>query len=399
MSEQVTRRPLVRRMVARDSGESHRASTNLELLFDLTFVVAVAQIAAQLAHSLAAGHVGHGLLSYAMVFFAIWWAWVNFTWFASAFDTDDVPYRLLTLLQMGGVLVLAAGVPGAFAHSNFDVVVVGYVIMRVAMIIQWLRAARGSQEYRITCVRYAAGIALVQVLWLLRLAVPAGLAVASFLVLAAMEVSIPWWAERRGMTSWHPEHISERYGLFTIIVLGECVSQATVAVQHAFQNGGLDLALGTIAASGLVLLFGLWWLYFLDPVADELRDRPRSAFVFGYGHYLVFGALAAVAAGLEVAVEADAATDHFGLSDTGVALAIAVPVAVFLIVFGALDLVITGGRRPPPSHLAVAAVLVIAAAFSARAAALPVAVLLICVPVIALVADGVLSPPRTAASK
>ncbi|MCW2529485.1 MAG: Low temperature requirement protein LtrA [Pseudonocardiales bacterium] len=111
--------PWVRRMVSRDNEASHRPSTNLELLFDLTFVVGVASVARELANSLADGRYAHGLTGYITVFFAIWWAWVNFTWFASAYDTDDVPYRLLTLLQMGGVLVLAAGVPSAFEHHNF----------------------------------------------------------------------------------------------------------------------------------------------------------------------------------------------------------------------------------------------------------------------------------------
>jgi low temperature requirement protein LtrA len=100
-------------MVARDTGERHRASTPLELLFDLTFVVAVAAAAAQLAHAIVEDHAAQGLLGYLMVFFAIWWAWMNFTWFASAHDRDDTPYRLVTLVQMSGVLVLAAGVPAA----------------------------------------------------------------------------------------------------------------------------------------------------------------------------------------------------------------------------------------------------------------------------------------------
>ena len=98
--------------------EEHRVATPLELLFDLTFVVAVAQVAAELAHGIAEDHVGDGLLGYLMVFFAIWWAWMNFTWFASAYDTDDVPYRLLTLVQMAGVLVLAAGIPDAFGSQR-----------------------------------------------------------------------------------------------------------------------------------------------------------------------------------------------------------------------------------------------------------------------------------------
>src|SRR5688572_1481103 len=111
--------PLRRAMRARDPHEPHRVATALELFTDLCFVVAIAQAAAHLHHALSEGHFAHGLMGYAAVFFAIWWAWVNFTWFASAYDTDDVPYRLLALLQIAGVLVLAAGIAPAFEHEDF----------------------------------------------------------------------------------------------------------------------------------------------------------------------------------------------------------------------------------------------------------------------------------------
>ena len=129
-------------MTGRDPAEEHRASTPLELLFDLCFVVAVAQAAAALHHDLAEGLIGHGVLSYLVVFFAIWWPWMNFTWFASAYDTDDVPYRLLTFVQIAGVLVVAAGRAARVRGPDFTVMVVGYVIMRIALVAQWLRAAR-----------------------------------------------------------------------------------------------------------------------------------------------------------------------------------------------------------------------------------------------------------------
>ncbi|OJY48730.1 MAG: hypothetical protein BGP03_31615 [Pseudonocardia sp. 73-21] len=124
-------------MPARDPDEQHRTSTPLELLFDLCFVVAVSQAAAQLARGLEEGHLGT-LGGYAMVFFAIWWSWMNVTWFASAYDTDDVPYRLLTLVQMAGVLILAAGVPAALNGDDYSVVTIGYAVMRVPGIAQWL---------------------------------------------------------------------------------------------------------------------------------------------------------------------------------------------------------------------------------------------------------------------
>ena len=80
-----TRRPVtsLRRMSGRDPDEEHRASTPLELLFDLTFVIAVARAASGLKLALEQGHAGHALAGYGIAFFGLWWAWVNFTWSCS----------------------------------------------------------------------------------------------------------------------------------------------------------------------------------------------------------------------------------------------------------------------------------------------------------------------------
>jgi low temperature requirement protein LtrA len=98
-------------MSSRDPDEPHRVSTPLELFFDLTFVVAVAQASSTLHHLLVDGHARDALVAFPMVFFAIWWAWMNFTWFSSAYDPDDAAFRVATFVQMAGVLVFAAGVP------------------------------------------------------------------------------------------------------------------------------------------------------------------------------------------------------------------------------------------------------------------------------------------------
>ncbi|NAE18350.1 low temperature requirement protein A, partial [Enterococcus hirae] len=201
-------------MRPRDPAEPHRASTPLELLFDLVFVVAVATAAERLGHAAIGGHLASGARSYQLVFFAIWWGWLNFTWFASAYDTDDVPYRVTTLLQMAGALVVAAGVTRAVDDGDFTVITAGYVIMRFAMVLQWLRASRAAPDHRATALRYAAGIAVVQCAWVARLALPEGAQLAAFLVLVVAEVSVPAWAERTGVTSYHRSHIAERYGLF-----------------------------------------------------------------------------------------------------------------------------------------------------------------------------------------
>ncbi len=321
-------------MTGRPTDEAHRVSTPLELLFDLTFVVAVAQVAAQLATATEQGRLLSTILPYLMVFFAIWWAWMNYTWFSSAYDTDDVPYRLATLLQMAGVLVLAAGVPTAFAGGDFTAITVGYLLMRVGLVSQWVRAAIEHPDGRTTALRYAIGISAVQVLWVMRLALPPATGWWTFLIAAALDLSVPLWAERTGMTSWHPHHIAERYGLFTIIVLGESVSASAIGVQRGLADGGLTASLITIAAAGLVLLFALWWLYFLEPAAEGLRSRRGLSFYWGYGHYFVFASLAALGAALEVAVQRGAG--HAGVADTVVEYAIAVPVAAYVLLLWGL---------------------------------------------------------------
>ncbi|WP_433272862.1 low temperature requirement protein A [Actinosynnema sp. CS-041913] len=318
-----------RPMTARRSDEEHRAATPLELLFDLCFVVAVASAAASLHHALAEGHLGHGVAGYLSVFFAIWWAWLNFTWFASAYDTDDVPYRLTTLVQIAGVLVVAAGVQRAFDRADFTIITVGYVIMRLTMVGQWLRASRTDPERRACALRYALGITVVQIGWVARLWLPDSAFWVGFLVLVAAELAVPAWAERVGRTTWHPHHIAERYGLFTLIVLGESILAATGAVSSALDGGHSAGALISLAVAGLVIVFSLWWLYFDHP-AQELLISLRFSLTWGYGHFLVFASVAAVGAGLEVAVDHDLHEAH--LSSLAAGMTTTVPVAVFLAV-------------------------------------------------------------------
>jgi len=383
-------------MRSRDAAEASRAATPLELLFDLTFVSAVALLASELAHSIVEGHAGHGVLGYLMVFFAIWWAWMNFTWFASAYDTDDVIYRLLTMVQMGGVIVLAAGVPEAFDSQDLAVVTLGYVVMRVAMVTQWLRAAAGDPAHRHTCLRYAGGTAMVQVGWLLRLLLDPPWGLVGFFALVAAELFVPWWAERVSGTTWHPHHIAERYGLFTLIVLGECVLAATSAVQAAFTEAGGSIDLVVLGAGALVLLFGLWWFYFLKPAGAGLEERRELAFLWGYGHYGIFAALAALGAGLEVASEAT--THHIAAPTVLVGFAVGAPVAIVLVLVWALHAPLAPPRRSHTVAVFVAAVatLLVAAATGAGLS-LSWSVLLMCLPVAALVAIGVFDQHHRAA--
>ena len=374
---------VARRMVPRDPDEEHRVSTPLELLVDLTFVVAVAQASASLHHQLAAGHVGTAVGAYPAVFFAVWWAWMNFTWFASAYDNDDAVYRMATFVQMAGILVLAAGVPRAFEHGDFAVVTLGYVIMRVGLVFQWLRAGR-HDDARATARRYAVGITVCQIGWIALLALHGPARQVAFLVLVACELAVPLVAERAGATPWHPEHIAERYGLFTIIVLGESILAATMGVQESLDRGQAWSDLASVSVGGLLIVFSLWWIYFAHPgerVASAARvaftTTPRLAFLWGYGHYVVYGSAAAVGAGIALAVDRVGGDHH--ISQAGAGLALAIPVVVYLLATWAVHSL---QPTPPLKRVAVptACVAVLVAAF------LPETVLLIGLVLAALVA-------------
>jgi low temperature requirement protein LtrA len=315
-------------MSGRSPDQPHRQATFLELFFDLCFVVAVAQAASGLHHAISDDHVADGLLGYTSVFFAIWWAWMNFTWFASAYDTDDVAYRLTTFVQIAGALVFAAGVPSAVESRDFAVATLGYVIMRLAMVTQWLRAARSDPQRRAGCLRFAGGIAVVQMGWVLRLLLPEDVDMVGFAVLVVAELAVPLWAERSAHTSWHPGHIAERYGLFTLIVLGESVLAATLAVEAAVEAEASLADIATVTLGGMLTAFAMWWLYFAKDAARFLTSL-RAGFVWGYGHYLIFGSAAAVGAGLAVNLDHTVGEAHVGR--VVAAAAFCVPVAVFLL--------------------------------------------------------------------
>ncbi|WP_329367383.1 low temperature requirement protein A [Streptomyces sp. NBC_01483] len=319
----------LRRMTARSRDEEHRVASPLELFFDLCFVVAIAQAGMQLVHAVAAGHAGEGLLNYAMIFFSIWWAWMNFTWFSSAYDNDDALYRVVTLVQIAGVLVLAAGVSQAFEHHVYTAVWLGYVIMRFALIAQWLRAARGAQGPEKTmALRYAGGVFLCQIGWLGLLVLPQSGRPWVFLVMAVAEMCVPLYAEKDFVTSWHPHHVSERFGLFTIIVLGETIAASTVAVKSAVDEHDALRELLPIAAGGLLIVFAAWWIYFVVPIHGHLRSN-RQSFLWGYGHYLIFSSAAAIGAGLEVAVEE--AVGKTQISTLAASAAVTLPTALYFL--------------------------------------------------------------------
>ncbi|PVG81144.1 hypothetical protein DDE18_19660 [Nocardioides gansuensis] len=382
-------------MVGRDPDAEHRQATPLELLFDLTFVVAFGIAGEQFAHMYAEGHYGSGLFAFAFACFAIVWAWISYSWFASAFDTQDWVVRLITMLQMAGVVVLALGLPQMFRavdsghHLGNEVMVAGYVVMRIAMVLLWLRAARADSRHRDACIAYAVGISLAQAGWVTLAVVQPSLRAATVVGLALIlfELATPWFAQgRRGGTPWHPGHIAERYGLLTIITLGEGVIGTVASLSAVVDENGWSADAVLIATAGTGLTFGLWWMYFIVPAERVLRRHRDRAMAWGYLHIPLLAALAATGAGLHVAAYFIEGEAHIGA--TSVVVSVALPVGVFVICLYGLHtaLVRVGDRFHLALMAATALVLGAAVALSAAGAALSVCfVMVMLAPIVTVV--------------
>jgi low temperature requirement protein LtrA len=376
-------------MRGRDPDESQRVATPLELFFDLVIVVAVAVAAASLHHGIAEDHILDAVLGYVFTFFAIWWAWMGFTWFAAGYDTDDVPYRVAVFVQMAGAIVMAAGIGRAFEAADWSLVLLGYIVMRVALVFQWLRAARDDPEHRGQNIRWAVGIAVMQILWILAyLVLPSERFAIAFVALAIGELAVPILAGLGSGGVWHREHIAERYGLLTIIVLGESVLAGATAFSSVADDAFSDFELLFLAVGALLLVFAMWWLYFERPSDDLLSSRTR-AFEWGYGHYFIWGAAAAVGAGIAVGV--DVLTDHAHVDMAVAGAAVAIPVAVYLAGLWLLHDVPRPMSRLRMALSPVAIVLVLLAPLT------PQPIFLIGAVVVGLLVAKILSTPQPAA--
>jgi len=202
--------------------------------------------------------------------------------------------------------LLAIGLPRLFAsieqgrHLDNSILVLGYVIMRVAMVFQWLRAARQDPARRRACFTYAIAISIAQIGWVVQIffdfSIGASIAIAGILIL--IELAGPVIAESKdGGTPWHAHHIAERHCLFAVIALGEGVvgTVATLSAVVEEQGWTMDAALVCIAGTGLT--FGMWWVYYMLPSAQILHAHRERSFVWGYSQMVIVTAIVATGAG------------------------------------------------------------------------------------------------------
>jgi len=275
--------------------DEDRRATWLELFLDLVFVAAIAQVAA----TLSADPTAAGFGRYLALFLPIAWAWAGFTFYATRFDTDDLVYRLLTLLGMFAVAGLASTVPDAL-HGGQNAFVVAYVSVRLVLLLLYVRVYRDLEIARPVAGWFILMFGLAVCDWLISLAVPVPWKYVLWGVALGLEHVAPIraWRLLRGVPI-DPRHIPERFGLLIIIVLGESV----IAVVLGTTETSWTLLSGSVAFAGFVAAAAIWWLYFdfLD-AASVVTRNVRSGITFVYAHYFVAAGIAALGIGVKLAI-------------------------------------------------------------------------------------------------
>jgi low temperature requirement protein LtrA len=258
--------------------------TWLELFFDLVFVVVIARLSGLIASD----PQPKDFLEYFGLFVAVWFTWVGFTVYSDRFEVDDVLHRLLVLGAMLATIVVAIHVDDAFSGGSTPFAL-GSIAVRALLVAVNLRAAWALAEARRFERLYVVGWSIGIALWAASLAVPTPARYVVWAVAVAIEVLTPLLSERRvGRVPLISSHIAERFGLFTIIVLGESV----VSVGAGIADVNFVLTDSLIAIGTFAVAAALWWLYF-----DCVTKRHADSAWFVYAHAFVYAGLGAVAPG------------------------------------------------------------------------------------------------------
>jgi low temperature requirement protein LtrA len=306
MQVEPMRMDVVRRLVkpprlrSENGLEQGRRVTWMELFFDLIFVAAVAQVGTHLRDDYSPA----GLLRFSLLFVLIWWAWLGHTNFSTRFDTDDLVQRALTALQIFLIAVMAINSTGALDSRDSAGFAAAYSAMRFVLVAQYWRT-RLIRKARALTGRYATGAALAATLWLVSAFVPAPVRFWIWSLALVIDTGTPLVFTRHLIDVPHDAaHLPERYGLFSIILLGESMVAVMAGMGH---QEHWSTAAASSALLGMGLVFTIWWWYFDSAeAAAERHVRTRQDairfHVWSYAHVPLYLGIAVAGVGVEHAI-------------------------------------------------------------------------------------------------
>ncbi len=307
----------------------------LELFFDLVYVATIVALGDKLSHDLSL----KGVATFALLFVPIWWSWAGIVFYVTRFNLDDVGHRLLIFAEMFAVSMLAITIEDGVGHTSRGFAL-AYVGARTVLVVMYWRAGQIRPQARPLTRRYASGFALAALVWLISAAVPPPARFLLWGIALVIDFGTPLLPSTRRLQAEAPpdtHHLPERFGLFTIIVLGE----AFIKVITGASVLELELINALYGAFALVIAASLWWIYFDNVKGSVVRRTRYAGQVWVYTHLPLLAALTAfgVASKKIVLIE-----PGHGLDDEK-RLLLAGAVSVALLAIAILDLATTEDSR------------------------------------------------------
>ena len=274
-----------------------RKVTWLELFFDLVFVAAVAQV----ADPLRAHYTFDELTRLVPLLLLVCWAWTGRAVFSTRFESDDWIQRILTFLEMFAVAIMAANARESLASRSTAGFAAAYAGVRLILLVHYWRAV-GVREARGLTRIYLVGHGAAAILWLASAVLSPAARLAMWTVALTVDLLTPWVAVGHTVrVPPHPGHLPERFGLFTLILLGESL----VAVMKGIESQETwSLPAASSAVTGMAALFAIWWWYFdRARAAGEHHVRSRRdavrLHVWSYAHFPLYLGIVIIGVGLQ----------------------------------------------------------------------------------------------------
>jgi low temperature requirement protein LtrA len=283
-------------------GDTERHADWLELLYDLIFVAAVSILALDLSSD----YSFTKFLESIPIFFVIWWGWVGHTFYSSRFGTDDILHRALTLLQMLAVASLAVNVKGAWSSTGTGFAL-SYAFLRILLIVEYFRVGRFLPEARGLTNYYCIGFGIAASLWIISAFIPTPWRFIFWGVAIIIDLMTPITASDMHINlPAHPTHLPERFGLFTIIVIGEAV----VSVVLKISSLGMNFITGITGMMVIIISFSIWWGYFEESRGAEAKvlqsgDKLSKYQLWLYSHFPLMLGIVTFAAGAKNIITLD----------------------------------------------------------------------------------------------
>lgn len=309
-------------------GAAGRRPTWLEGFYDLVFAFAVTQLAGRLARDASPA----GVAGFVFLFISVWWAWVGTTVYFDRFDRGQRWLRFAVGAQLLAVAALAVHVDDALGSGSREFAT-AYALIRLVLVgLYWDVRRRQDGDRRSIAGHYAAGFGAAAAIWLASALVPTPGRFAVWAVAMVVDYATPLTARQlQQRVQLDPSHLPERFGLFTLIVLGESIA----ASASSLAGRRWDLSAASAGALGMAAAFGIWWSYF-DHLERAPVQRTRWAGqVWFYGHLPFLMAMTALAIGLREVIAG---------SDGGRALA-GTAAALTLVFVATIRLTAVGSRR------------------------------------------------------